>query len=328
MRSSTSTIGAALLILAACSQAVDNTTTTTAQPAVDTTTTTTVGSTTTSSSATTSTSTSPTTTTTLAASTLPDGVAIISSQGGIMGIWDGDWTIVTDTTDLPGEAPLWQVFGAIGEELEALPGEVIPNSQFCEIAPYDRPAVSINELVFFENPWLAVQAEWPLVPHNAEEFTSQQGVYIDAVLDVLAGQGLTVDTANIRQLVRFDLEGDGVDEVIVIANEGKRDNVFYDPATNSPFEIVLLRKVIEGEVRTAILQLRLPAETWPGGPEDENSFPFLMDFEVMALADLNGDGTMEIALRDQYYEGAGLVVWEYVNDDIGPVPVLDIGCGA
>jgi hypothetical protein len=47
---------------------------------------------------------------------------------------------------------------------------------------------------------------------------------------------------------------------------------------------------------------------------------------VLGVADLNGDGRMEIALRNWYYEGAGVTVFEFGGD--GATPVMDNGCGA
>ncbi len=233
-----------------------------------------------------------------------------------MGVWDGEWRIVEDPADLPPVGSKWQVFNGPGIPPEPELAPILDDNLFCDPVGLSRPLVAFE----LGEPWLAVQAGWPLVPHKVEDFTGQLDVYIEIVVDLLAGQGLTIDTAFINQLVRLDLEGDGVDEVIVIATEGERSDI-YTPATDQPFEVVALRKVVQGEVQTALLALRLPDETLPDG------FPFLLELEVMAVADLNGDGKMEIALRDRYYEGAGLTVWEYVNDDLGPVVVLDLGCG-
>jgi hypothetical protein len=55
---------------------------------------------------------------------------------------------------------------------------------------------------------------------------------------------------------------------------------------------------------------------------------FLISFTVGTVADLNGDGKMEIVVDSAYYEGLGVEVWEYVNDDLGPVPRVSVGCGA
>jgi hypothetical protein len=37
---------------------------------------------------------------------------------------------------------------------------------------------------------------------------------------------------------------------------------------------------------------------------------------------------MEIVLNSTYFEGFGISVWEYADDDLGPVVVLETGCGS
>ena len=49
---------------------------------------------------------------------------------------------------------------------------------------------------------------------------------------------------------------------------------------------------------------------------------------VAAVADLNGDGKMEIILNSTFWEGASLQAFEWVNNDEGPVEVLTCGCGS
>ena len=46
------------------------------------------------------------------------------------------------------------------------------------------------------------------------------------------------------------------------------------------------------------------------------------------VADLNGDGKMEIVTNGAFFEGFGISVWEYVDDDLGPVLQLQGGCGS
>ena len=45
------------------------------------------------------------------------------------------------------------------------------------------------------------------------------------------------------------------------------------------------------------------------------------------MADLNGDGRMELAVDSRYYEGAGTIIYDYIDDDLGPWEVLSVGCG-
>jgi len=46
------------------------------------------------------------------------------------------------------------------------------------------------------------------------------------------------------------------------------------------------------------------------------------------VADLNGDARMEIILDTAYWEGFSVWVFEYANDDLGPLMVLETGCGS
>ena len=47
----------------------------------------------------------------------------------------------------------------------------------------------------------------------------------------------------------------------------------------------------------------------PDLPDDE--LPFINMARVLGVADLNGDGRMEVALHTWYYEGAGVTVFEF-----------------
>ncbi len=76
--------------------------------------------------------------------------------------------------------------------------------------------------------------------------------------------------------------------------------------------------MIEGEWQTALL------ETSVGASDN----PYILSHSVAAVADLNGDGTMEIVVDAVYYEGSGTTAYEYIDDDLGPQPVLGGGCGA
>ena len=123
---------------------------------------------------------------------------------------------------------------------------------------------------------------------------------------------------NITQVIRADLEGDGVDEVIISASTIPEDLI---SSQVGDYSILFLRKLIEGEVQTAILGESIVDDL-------DTLLQDLVVFELAAVADLNGDGQMEIVVNGTVWEGAFLQAFEYVNDDLGPVEVLSCGCGS
>ncbi len=55
---------------------------------------------------------------------------------------------------------------------------------------------------------------------------------------------------------------------------------------------------------------------------------YFIGYAVGAVADLNNDGKMEMVIDSADREGFGVGVWEYADDDLGPVLLFQTGCGA
>ena len=138
--------------------------------------------------------------------------------------------------------------------------------------------------------------------------------HYQATIDVISSIGIDDPEPPITEAVSVDVEGDGVEELVLVAQLLPDDLI----ARLGDYSVVLLRKNIEGEWQTAIL------ETSAGVANS----PYVLSHTIPAAADLNGDGRMEIVVDGHYYEGAGTVAYEYINDDLGPVAVLSGGCGA
>ena len=191
-----------------------------------------------------------------------------------------------------------------------------PQTQLCD--PLMLLGVELSDpdrLGVWPGPFgVAVSAPWEVQPHLVQSFTDD-GTYAGHARTLLAGRGLTVPVPVITQLIRVDLEGDGVNEVLVVAEELSEPMFEASPGD---YSIAFVRKVIDGEVQTAILG----ASVHPTGGEMPNSFA------IGGVGDLNGDGKMEIVTSGRYYEGAWVEVWEWVDDDLGPVVQLSQGCGA
>lgn len=232
-------------------------------------------------------------------------VAAITSPDGLLGWWDGSaWFRASDApdTDVTGR---YQVFN-LGERSEA---EVTEVSTFCDIAPE-------TEVPYPEIPegWeIGLSAPW--APAEVELIDGQPDVYVDYVRDYLASVGRGVETPRIAQMIRVDLEGDGTDEVFVVAEQIEAYPSLF--AAPGDYSLVLLRSVsADDSVETRVIEEFYVEE--PG---------YVLSFRVTALADLNGDGVAEIVLSEDYYEGAATTIWETRIAGGAPAEVLGVGCG-
>lgn len=167
---------------------------------------------------------------------------------------------------------------------------------------------------------IAVSADWDLRPHRIELLSTDNKNYEEETKKLLDGTEAKTNGAELVQVIRTDLEGDGIIEVIITAERISDRNLLG--SKTGEFSIVFLRKVINDEVQTAILHEFVAVNE---GGDFEG---FMAPAYVTAIADLNGDGKMEIAMDSFYYEGSSTTIFEYVNNDLGPVAVLRTGCGA
>lgn len=311
------------LVLAACvpsatddsstTSTVLDPTTTTVAPTTSTAPTTTLPATTTSTSTTTLPPTTTTTTTLVAGNWASQ--PLITTGFGALGWWDGStWVDAEVEGALPVSGGEDYQVAVIGLEATTTGG---PETVVCEPFVNNLGVVLANEDVLGEWPGpygVAISAPWDLQPHLVQAFVDN-GTYAGHAQTLLANRGLNVATPLIKQLFRVDLEGDGINEVIVVAESLTNG---YLPVAGD-YSIVFMRKVVQGDVQTAILGASIITD--PGTQ-------FVLGYSIGAVADLNGDGKMEIVLDTAAFEGLAVAVWEYANDDLGPIQVFETGCGS
>lgn len=310
----------AIAVLAAACSPGDSAGTTTSSEPVATSTSTTTPATTSLPPPTTTTEPATTTTTTSVATTTTrlEGEwahrPLVTTAFGALGWWDGNgWLDAESEGALPvagGED--YQVI--LLDTLERTTGG--PQTTVCD--PLELIGVELADpelLGEFPGPYgLAVSAPWDLQPHLFED-VADDGTYAGFASELLAARGLEVDDPLIKQLFRTDLEGDGINEVLVVAEEVTPGFIMEE----GDYSIAFMRKVVGGEVQTAIL-----GETVVLDEMDQFGAAHFFG----GVADLNDDGKMEIITNEAYFEGFGVRVWEYANDDLGPLQVLQMGCGS
>jgi hypothetical protein len=263
------------------------------------------------------------TTTTIAETTttgLPGNWApepLVTSNFGALGWWGGNtWVQVGDSTSLPISGNESYQVAHLGIQATITGG---PQVTVCE--PLNNPGVELSNsesLGGFPDPTgVAISAPWPLIP-NLVEISDDDATYSALASELLAERGLSVPNPVIKQALTVDLEGDGINEVLVVTED------ISDPgllAEEGDYSLVFLSKAVGGSVQSLVIAESVVTDL------AEGETPFVLSFAIGSVADLNGDGKMEMVISSNYYEGSGVEVWEYVDDDHGPVLAISQGCG-
>ncbi len=241
------------------------------------------------------------------------GPAVAASSSCVLGWWDNGWFNVADDNSV--EPPI-----SAGDALQVATPFGVAVSTVTAVFPYDdigSPAWSLDQ----DPPHgtgVATSGTWDPLPHLVEASSASQQVYLDQATLIMEQRGYPGIPVELSQVIHTDLEGDGVNEVIVSAQHpGAAD---YEREVGV-FSLVFLRRIVEGEVQTAILHHSIFTA------EDVGLATSAEHAQVTAVADLNGDGKMEVVIDGTGYEWYWSEAFEYVNDDLGPVSVMVCGGG-
>lgn len=144
-------------------------------------------------------------------------------------------------------------------------------------------------------------------PPKTEIIPSEDRTYRKVVEDFLKGEGIKkVDLAEmfISQIVRVDLEGDGVDEVF-ISVQSSEDYLtdFWEEEGSRLYSYLFMRKAVNGKERIFVLY----GEQYPRGGDAG----ITLVFKVAGFWDLDRDGVLEVITNEAYYEGFGLGIYSF-----------------
>ena len=181
---------------------------------------------------------------------------------------------------------------------------------------------------------LVVTGDHDAMPRTAQILPNDNATYKKIVAEYLAGRGLSGAKPNIVQLLRVDLDGDGKDEVLIaaqnIVSEDERFSFAPDRPLLTPmmsptgvplrkagqYSVVLLRRVVGGRAKNIALAEFISKKNAPA-PEDADPFTdSAWVHKIAAVADLNGDGVMEIVTAEVFLRGH----WHRVYETKGASP--------
>jgi len=183
---------------------------------------------------------------------------------------------------------------------------------------------------------LTILCPWEVQPRQPVALSLNSSTYQGIVKRFLADQGLNTEKPNLVQLFKIDLEGDGVDEVLICAQNiaGRGEASFEDDqplvtgislsgtAQPGAYSVLLLRKIVDGRVLE--LPLHVFVSPLSSSPADDGSIPPVIA-KVFQFADLNGDGILEIIAGTACCEGWDYRVFKVKGGEVREVLTQGIG---
>jgi FG-GAP repeat. len=205
-----------------------------------------------------------------------------------------------------------QVYGAAGAVGAASVVKLDTQNEPCE----DRPTVKLNP----KKPKgaIAFAPKWNPLPRKPQTVDVKDKKYVDAVREFLSERGLKDPVVQITQAVKIDIDGDGGDAVVVSATHYKSGDEIPDESAPNTYSFVMLVRFSQGKAEKQLVD----GEFYPE-PKPEAAPP--NKFEIAAIADLNGDGKIDIVVRSRYYEGDEVSVYERTASGFNKA--LSVGCG-
>lgn len=144
---------------------------------------------------------------------------------------------------------------------------------------------------------VAVLDGWPTTKRPVTEI-SADATYEQIVVDWLTAQGSTNPEIGDLLAYRVDLEGDGVDEVLI---QAARLDGSQRTTAEGDYSIVLMRKTAGDDAHTVGIVAEIHTSAEP-----EMTFP--PEYSVADVIDLDQDGTLEVVVGVKRWEGFGAIV--------------------
>lgn len=215
----------------------------------------------------------------------------------------------------PAEVTVAHVPGRLAYDVYGTAGEVYSTSGEGETDRLCSAHFILPETDIDDSDLVGVLQGWQVTQRNVEELASEGGFYRQVVADWLTAEGVPAPQIDAMQVFRVDIEGDGVDEVFVSAHHFVDGSGHMTEAGD--YSLVLMRKV----TGDSVLTISIVQDIYTS-PEPELRFPFT--HSISNFIDLNQDGTLEVVIEINRWEGFGAVVYEVDGREI--VQVLRSVC--
>ena len=257
---------------------------------------------------------------------LPGGKNVIVGVQGVLG-WseNGKWIGIGEDP-VPAEAgDLYQVI-RIGSD--AISGALGASPQ-----PYCTQNSTISRKIAIDDPLftsftslsmpytepvttpIAISTDWDLTPHSITSLGLDSIAYKNIARELLSEFDIDDPDPELTVLVETDLDGDGNVETF-FGVERIADSLMFGTAND--YSLLYMRKVIDGHFTNLLIYGDVENAEYGNG--------MLNSIRLSAVADLNGNGRMEVVTGLMYYEGSSTFVIEFNDDKENFTQALYVGC--
>ena len=230
---------------------------------------------------------------------------------------DGQWVKPEAAAGLIPGGESYRLYTLTGEVGNSVGSKPVKGEDACTDTLY----VTLTPFPVGRGSLVAVAGPWNAMPRRLKIANPEAEVYREAAAEILRSKGIDNPKVNLTQVIQVDLDGDGVEEVLVSAtNYAKPESGagLTPDARAGDYSLVFLRQVVQGKVVTKIIT----GEYYPKAKK----FNAPAEHRIIGVLDLNGDGIMEIVLSGRYYEGDWIEAYRVEGAKI--TKLFNMGCGS
>jgi hypothetical protein len=181
-------------------------------------------------------------------------------------------------------------------------------------------------------PTYALSAKWNPIPRAIQSLPLENAAYTKIMAAELKARKINAPVM-MSQILKTDLDGDKIDEIILVAQRPKvtfntdgRLEQQYETGVGD-YSLLLVRKVVAGTVKTFTLAERVIRKAFDQKALENGTGPQMtvLTQYVTAIADIDGDGRMELFVDDYVHEGEGVTILGWNGKTFKTM--LEWGCG-
>ena len=157
---------------------------------------------------------------------------------------------------------------------------------------------------------VGVASHWIVERRGAQDLSIDNPAYVQALSEWFQSQGNSPAEIRITRILQADIEGDGIDEILLNASYFK--DASGHMAETGDYSMVLMRKVVGDQVITIPLVHDYYISSAP-----ELMYP--NTYSLTEAIDLNQDGILEVVVGVRRWEGLGAVVYRVDGQNVREV---------